>query len=204
VSPRSILGVFGRLDVLLPSFASAACQFAVWAVVFAFLPLFARRLGAGQITVSLLMTANLVANTAANLFSTLLVKKENQRPLLFGSFALFAAGAVLASVARSAPLLFAATSLMGIANGIFYPVLLGLSIERVDLPHRTTAMGIHQAVYALGMFAGPWIGGILADALGIRGTFEIMAAFCVAVPSLLVVLHPGRKAADSVPGAVKG
>ena len=38
-------------------------------------------------------------------------------------------------------------------------------------------MGIHQAVYALGMFAGPWIGGILSDALGIRAMFAIMAGY---------------------------
>ena len=189
VNARSIMKIFARSDVLLPSFASAVCQFGVWAVVFAFLPLLARELGAGPILVSLLMTTNLVANTAANLFSTLGVKK-NQRPILFGSFAVFAAGAILAAAARSVPLLFAATSLMGIANGVFYPVLLGLSIEQVDSPHRTTAMGIHQAVYALGMFAGPWIGGILADALGIRAMFGVIAGFCVAAASLLVVLRP--------------
>jgi DHA1 family multidrug resistance protein-like MFS transporter len=92
---------------------------------------------------------------------------------------------------------------MGAANGLFYPVLLGQSIERVDLPHRTTAMGIHQAVYALGMFAGPWIGGVLSDAAGIRVMFEIMAGFCLVASSVLVVLDrpesllPGVRAADS-------
>lgn len=198
VSVRSILTVFGRQDVLLPSFASAVCQFGVWAVVFAFLPLLARQLGAGVIMVSLLMTVNLVANTGANVFTTLWVRRENKRRFLFGSFVLFAAGAFLAADARSVPLLFAATSTMGIANGIFYPVLLGLSIERVDLSHRTTAMGIHQAVYAMGMFAGPWVGGILADALGIRAMFGIMAGFCVAAASSLAILHPKRKIARDI------
>ncbi len=193
VSARSILTVFTRADVLLPSFASAACQFGVWAVVFAFLPLLARQLGAGEIEVSLLVSANLLANTVANLFPALWGKRDNPRPLLFGSFALFAAGVLLAAVAHSIPVLFVATSLMGIANGIFYPILLGLSIEKVDLAHRTTAMGIHQAVYAIGMFAGPWVGGILADALGIRAMFGIMAGFSVAVASLLVTLHPVRR-----------
>jgi MFS family permease len=190
VSAGSILRIFTRRDVLLPSFASAVCQSGVWAVVFAFLPLLARQLGGGLIAVSLLMTTNLVANAAANLFSTIAVRKVNQRPVLFASFGIFAAGAVLAAAARSVPLLFAATSLMGIANGIFYPVLLGLSIERVDAPHRTTAMGIHQAVYAMGMFAGPWCGGMLADVLGIRAMFGVFAGFCCAAASLLVVLHP--------------
>ncbi len=190
VSAASIMRIFARADVLLPSFASAVCQFGVWAVVFAFLPLLARELGAGAVVVSLMMTANLVANTAANLFSTLGVRKSNRRFILLSSFAVFAAGAVLAAVARSVPPLFAATALMGIANGVFYPVLLGLSIEQVDSTHRTTAMGIHQAVYALGMFAGPWTGGMIADALGIRAMFGIIAGSCAAVAGLLVVLRP--------------
>ena len=193
VNARSILAVFTRREVLLPSFANAVCQFGVWAVVFGFLPLLAHQLGAGTIVVGLLMTTNLVANTAANFFSTVSVTARNQWVLLYGSFVLFAVGAVLAAAGSSIPLLFAATSLMGIANGIFFPILLGLSIEKVDLPHRSTAMGIHQAVYALGMFAGPWIGGILADALGIRVMFGIMAAFCLVAASVLSVLNGRRR-----------
>ena len=199
VSAGSIARIFARPDVLLPSFASAVCQLGVWAVVFGFLPLLAHKLGASVVVVSLLMTANLVANAAANLFSTMGVRKGNQRAVLFASFGIFAAGAVLAAVAGSVAVLFVSTALMGIANGIFYPVLLGLSIERVDSTHRTTAMGIHQAVYALGMFAGPWIGGILADAMGIPAMFVIVAAFCTVASSLLVVLDR-RRDADARPG----
>lgn len=197
VSARSILAVFARRDVLLPSFASAACQFGVWAIVFAFLPLLAHRVGAGDVTVSLLMTVNLLANMAANLYTTLRVKKGNQRAYLFASFGLFAAGALLAGLSASVSPMFLATSLMGAANGIFYPILLGLSIERVDLSHRTTAMGIHQAIYALGMFSGPWIGGVVADALGIRPMFAIVAGVCVSAASALVLLTPGAKPAEA-------
>lgn len=195
VSARSILAVFARRDVLLPSFASAACQFGVWAIVFAFLPLLAHRAGAGDLTVSLLMTVNLLANTASNLFTTLRVNRGNQRFFLFGSFALFAAGAVLAGLSPTVGPMFLATVLMGTANGIFYPILVGMSIERVDVSHRTTAMGIHQAVYALGMFGGPWVGGVVADALGMRPMFVIMAAVCACAASALVLFTPRWAAA---------
>jgi MFS family permease len=207
VSWRSILSIFGRPDVLLPSFASAVCQFGVWAIVFAFLPLLARQLGAGAIAVGLLMTVNLVSNTAANLFLTLLGNKGGERPFLYGSIMLFALGAMLAAFSPSVPWLFAATALMGIANGTFYPILLGLSIARVDLPHRSTAMGIHQAVYALGMFAGPWIGGILADAFGMRPMFGMMAGFCLVVASLLVAFvlrAAGRRPLPAAQGELQG
>jgi MFS transporter, DHA1 family, multidrug resistance protein len=192
VSGRSILKIFTRADVLLPSFASAITQFGVWAIVFSFLPLLARQVGAREMVVSLMMTANLVATTAANLLATLAVGRGRQRPFLLGSFFLLAAGAVLAAVSHTVGLLFAATCLMGLANGFFYPVLLGYSIQKVDLHHRTTAMGIHQAIYALGMFAGPWIGGIVADALGIRIMFGMTAGFCSITASILVFAHGGR------------
>ncbi len=186
VSARSILSIFSRRDVLVPSFTNALCQFGVWAITFGFMPLLARQVGAGSVAVSLLMTLNIAANMVANLFATVIAGRGGKRILLYGSFAGFAAGAVLAALSGSVALLFVSTVIMGLANGLFFPILLGLSIEGVDAFHRSTAMGIHQAVYAVGMFSGPWIGGILADAVGIRGMFAIVAAFSLVAPSLLI------------------
>ncbi len=70
---------------------------------------------------------------------------------------------------------------MGLAQGIGYPVLMGLSIQDVSERERTTAMGLHQSVYAVGMFAGPAVSGVLAKALGIRPMFGVTAFFCLAL-----------------------
>ncbi len=191
VSARSVLAIFRRRDVLVPSFTNALCQFGVWAVTFGFMPLLARQMGASAVATSLLMSLNIAANTAANLFATFIANRGGRRLLLHGSFAAFAGGAILAALSHSVPLLFVSTVVMGLANGMFFPILLGLSIQRVDAAHRSTAMGIHQAVYAVGMFTGPWIGGILADAVGIRGMFAIVAAFSLAAPSAFMMLHRG-------------
>ena len=43
----------------------------------------------------------------------------------------------------------------------------------------TTATGLHQAAYAIGMFGGPWLSGMLASALGIRPTFGVTAFGCL-------------------------
>jgi DHA1 family multidrug resistance protein-like MFS transporter len=56
---------------------------------------------------------------------------------------------------------------------------MGLSIQQVADAERTTAMGLHQAVYAIGMFGGPWLSGLLADAMGIRSTFGMTAFLCL-------------------------
>jgi len=67
---------------------------------------------------------------------------------------------------------------------------MGLSIEQVDGARRSTAMGIHQSVYAIGMFVGPWMGGILADAVGIRWMFGSVAVFCLLATNILIRFQP--------------
>ncbi len=186
----SILSVFGRRDVLAPSFAGAVLQFGNWAVVFSFLPLLAKQVGASDVVTGLLVSFAVIAGALSNLAATLMVKRIRMRGALIGSFALFAAGIVLGAVARSVGLLFASTIVIGIATGFGYPALMGLSIQRVDAARRTTAMGIHQAVYSIGMFAGPWIGGIIAEHVGIRPMFAMTAGFCFVAASLLVMLYP--------------
>ena len=65
--------------------------------------------------------------------------------------------------------------LLGVGLGIAYPVLMGMSIEYVSDAERATAMGLHQSVYAIGMFAGPWLSGILAAKMGIQPMFGVTA-----------------------------
>jgi MFS family permease len=62
----------------------------------------------------------------------------------------------------------------------------------------STAMGIHQSVYAIGMFSGPWIGGIVADALGIRAMFAIVGAFTLVAPAALISLYRAASVAAGV------
>ena len=65
--------------------------------------------------------------------------------------------------------------LIGLSTGINYPILMGMSIEHVAEPQRATAMGVYQSVYAVGMFTGPWLSGLLADTLGIHPMFLLTA-----------------------------
>jgi DHA1 family multidrug resistance protein-like MFS transporter len=57
--------------------------------------------------------------------------------------------------------------------------MMGMSIEHVPDERRTTAMGLFQAVYGVGMFAGPSLSGVLADAIGIRPMFGATALACL-------------------------
>lgn len=177
---RPSIGGIGRLitrrDVLLPSVLSAVSQYANWATTFGFMPILARQLGATDVIQSVLVSMNIAVLTVGNLLVTAIVRRTGSRRLVYASFILLALGITAAAMAKTLAAVFAAQFLIGLSQGVGYPLLMGLSIERVADEQRTTAMGLHQAVYAIGMFTGPWLSGMLANAIGIQPMFAITAA----------------------------
>ena len=168
-----------RRDVLLPAVLSAVGQYVTWATTFGFLPLLAKDLGAGGQAQSLLVSLNLAIGMAGNLITGVLVRRMGNIPLLYAGFVIAAIGVGTAAAAHSMLVIFLAQALIGLGFGISYPLCMGMSIQKVEEAERATAMGLHQAVYAIGMFAGPWLSGILANAWGIQPMFAYTAAGCL-------------------------
>jgi MFS family permease len=182
-----------RRDVLLPSLLAAVSQYANWAITFGFLPILAEQLGATDVFLSVLISMHIGVVTVMTLGAAAIVNHIGARRLVLASFLLMSGGIGLAAWAPSLAIVFAAQLCMAVAQGFSYPVLMGMSIQEVADAERNTAMGLHQAVYAVGMFAGPWLSGILADALGIRPMFGVTAFACLAIGLSLIRLLP-RKA----------
>jgi MFS family permease len=186
---RPSVGGIGRLitrrDVLLPSLLSAVNQYANFAVTFGFMPILAQELGGTDVTKSILVSMHIGVATLGNLLATTIVGHIGTRRLVYLSLVLLSIGIGGAALAVVLPLLFVAQLCIGLASGIGYPVLMGLSIQHVADAERTTAMGLHQAVYAIGMFGGPWLSGLLADAIGIRPMFGVTAFLCLALGLLM-------------------
>jgi len=178
----SVAGIgrlISRRDVLLPSLLNTVNQYVNWTCTFGFVPILAKHLGATDITQSLLLSINVAVVTLGNLVATTIVKRVDSRRLMLAGFTLLAVGVGGAALAPSLPLLFASQLTIGLAQGTMYPVLMGMSIQNVSDAERTTAMGLHQSLYAAGMFGGPWLSGILADAVGLRPMFGATAFACL-------------------------
>lgn len=173
-----------RRDVLLPSLLSAVAQYVAWGVSFGFLPILAKQLGADAVTLSLFTTLNLICYTGGNLAATTAVRRFGAQRMAYLSFLAVFLGTMGAAFAPSLVALMATQICLGIAVGTAYPVLMGMSIVHVGEQERATAMGLHQAVYAIGMFTGPWLSGILAEVMGIRPMFGV-TAFAVTLLGLL-------------------
>ena len=193
-SARSIGTLIVRRDVLLPALLNGVSQYANWTATFGFLPVLAKQLGATDVALSLLVSMNIGVVTLGNLVATAIVRRVGARRLVYLSFLLLFAGIGGAALARSLPLIFVAQLCMGLGQGIGYPLLMGMSIQHVGDGERTTAMGLHQAVYAIGMFGGPWLSGMLANALGIRLTFGVTAFACLSLGLLGASLLAEKRA----------
>jgi len=198
VSLRSVGELFLRRDVMLPAVFSLLVHYADWSVTFGFLPVLAQEMGMGDVFKSMLISLNIAGIVVANLLNTLLVRKIGHGTLLSTGALLMFAGIVVIAYSPVRAFLFVGTVSMGFAFGMVYPILMGLSIQQVDRSQRSTAMGIHQSVYATGMFVGPWIAGNIADRFGIQPSFYITAfIYLVLVLALLFFLFGrGRSKAD--------
>lgn len=114
-----------------------------------------------------------------SLAATAIANRIGARRLLYASFLFWFLGAGLAALARSIPVLIVSQVCLGLGLGTGYPTLMGLSIRDVANAERTIAMGLHQTIYAIGMFAGPALSGVLANAVGIRPMFALTGLACL-------------------------
>ena len=67
----------------------------------------------------------------------------------------------------------------GTGRGLLNTTLMALSIRSVPPEERATAMGIYQAIYAVGMLLGPLVSGFLASWLGLSSVFYLSALLCL-------------------------
>ena len=170
-----------RPDVMIPSWLSVVSQYIVFGSTYGFIPILAAHMGASNVALGLMMSMNLLLITFGNLGITRLTQRFSTSRIILISFIALSLGLALAGFSQSITTLFIAQAIIGAANGINYPTLMGLSIEKVEPRERSTAMGIHQSIYAIGMFAGPWLSGLLADKMGIPLMFVLTGGLCLVI-----------------------
>jgi MFS family permease len=167
--------LFLRKDVLIPSLLAALAQSVTWGVSLSFIPIIAKQLGGTDNTQSLLAALAVGLLAVGSFVVNFITSRIGPRRVVALSFVLFFVGSVLAAVAGSIPTLVLSQICLGLALGFSYPTLMGLSIRLVIDSERTIAMGLHQTMYAMGMFIGPAASGVLAQAFGISKMFAVFA-----------------------------
>lgn len=173
--------------LLRVSLAGAFLQFSFWATTYAFVPIYAHGLGASRTVLGLLTSGALVPYTLAALAVSRWVHRWGAiRSAIIGLLLCAASTLVVPSI-HDLLLLGLSQAASGLGRGLSMPVLLGLSIQNIASSEKATAMGVFQAIYAIGMFLGPALAGVLADSLGLTSAFSISALMCTAAVGLLIL-----------------
>lgn len=168
-------------SLLLFSFLGALHQFNTWVTLYGFTPNHAVALGASKAALGWLSFVSAAPIALASLASgTWVIRFLSERQMVLAGFAVTAAATVAIPLAPSLEVLFVSQFLGGFGRGLVFPVLMGLVVKSVPPEKRATAMGFFQSIYALGMFAGPALAGVVAEWWGLAGAFTAAAVVTLA------------------------
>ena len=167
-----LLAVGRERSLLIVSGLAILTQCMTFATVYGFTPIYAESIGASPGELSLLtFFSTLPVAIAALSSSSGIVARFGEKQIVTAGFILGALAAAVIPFTRTLPQLYITQAIGSLGRGVVFPVLMGLSIQAVPEEKRATAMGFFQAIYALGMFGGPVLVGIIGDISGLTGGF---------------------------------
>ena len=185
---RQIWRIITHPALMLIACITALNHYTFWATTFGFIPVHAANLGASKLTLGIIGVAALVPYTlTAPMNHHFAVRLGENRAACVGIMVM-AVTMLVVPLIHNIPLLAISQGVSGFGRGLVYPLLMGLSIREISGEDRATAMGVYQAVYAIGMFLGPTTAGVVADAVGLSGAFIIAGTVSVIAAAAALTL----------------
>jgi NTE family protein len=124
-------------------------------------------------TLAWIITAYAIVFAAALVPAGRIADRVGRRRSYLVGLALFAVGSALCGIATDTAMLIAGRIVQGTAAAVVSPVSLGLLLAAVDGARRSTYASRWAGAAALGICAGPILGGTLTTAVGWRWVFLV-------------------------------
>ena len=185
---RQIWRIITHPALMLVASITALNHYAFWATTFGFVPVYAADLGASKLTLGIIGVAALVPYTLTAPMNHRFAARLGENRAVFIGILVMAVTMFVVPLINNIPLLAISQGASGFGRGLVYPLLMGLSIREISGEDRATAMGVYQAVYAIGMFLGPTTAGAVADAVGLSGAFIIAGTVSVIAAAAALTL----------------
>lgn len=163
--------VFSSKYLIAAIIIAIICQFLAFGKSWSFVPLAASRLGASS-TVQTLLTAtySFMAAAAAIISGRLAIKHGFKMFIIIGLIT-HAVGSFIIPVFPYISGLFISQIFSGIGNGMTMTLLMSMGLIGISQEKRGSAMGLYQALYGIGMVAGPVVVGALTDIISLNVGF---------------------------------
>lgn len=186
-----LIKVMYNKQLIIASVLCALSQFVTFATAMSFVSSFAKEIGASDLDLGLLTASFVLPMVLGSYLSgKKSVLKLGMKMLLSAGFAMLAVYCIIIPMCSSVIFMYPAQLLGGFGNGIVFSLLMAYSIGDIDQQKKSTAMGVFQSLYSLGMTFGPTVmGALLGTAVGTLNYslgFSVIAA--VAIMALVIVL----------------
>jgi EmrB/QacA subfamily drug resistance transporter len=167
-------------------------------VVSAALPRIITDLHGGQSSFTWVVTSTLLALTVSTPVWGKLADLVDRKLLVQVSLVIYVVGSIFAGVSQSTGMLIVFRVLQGLGAGGMTALTQVVLSDLVSPRERGRYMGYLGAVMAVGMVAGPLLGGLITDGLGWRWCFYVGVPFAVAALILLQrTLHLPRRRGEA-------
>jgi len=189
IKTKELFMVIKNKNLLISSFLTALFQFAVFATVYSFIPIYAKTLGLNDFVIGILTAVFTLTGIISALLSGAYFKKYlGVRNTVIISF--FVSGIIylIMPYINSILLLFIAQLFSGFFMGMVLPMLMAQSLKTIEEDKVSTAMGFYQAIYGLGMFFGPYVVGIVIEKSTIKSGFLLVFTICL-LASILTYIY---------------
>lgn len=184
--------------LLKVSFLSIIAHSIIFTTMFGFLPTYATRIGLNTQELSFIVFAFMIPHAIGTLFlGNVIVPRLGKWNALNVAFLGTVVFTLLTPMIDTKVPLMVVQGFNGFFLGILFPLLLGMSIESIAREKRATAMGVYQALYAVGMFTGPFLAGILSASLGLAVGFYFCAGLAL-LASILVFVWKRNEEGQSI------
>ncbi len=163
---KSFVSVAKDRNLITGSVLAILFMLVSWATVFGFVQNWAKAYvhGFSAAHLGILPVMYLLPNAVVSRFTNGLSIRFGRNIILPGGFLLLGAACLFYPWARNLWLLFANQVIFGVGMGLIVPLTMASSIETIPNDRRGAAMGVYQAVYGVGMFAGPVAAGKVIEA----------------------------------------
>ena len=181
ISRHDLIRVATHPTLLVVSFMSILLYFTTFASVFGFVPIYAVKIGASSADLGIITMLTLASSAVAMLLVMNIAERwGNPFAIMLGS-TLMGTALLAVPFVQNVSVLAAVQIVYGLGRGGLFTLLMALSIRAVAPQQRATAMGVYQALYAVGTLLGPLVSGYLADSLSLAVVFYLSASLCVVI-----------------------
>jgi MFS family permease len=181
---RQFQSVATRPLLLSVSIIAILLNFTVFTGVFGFIPIYATEIGASHSDLGIITMINLAFSALGAISAAWAWERFGSRATVIGSALLIGGSMLAVPFITAVPVLMTVQISCGIGSGMLMTLFMVLSIRGLPREQQATAMGVFQAVYAIGMLAGPLASGFLGSSLGLSTIFFLSAFFSLLIAAL--------------------